>query len=314
MPVNHLLMPKVSVLVPIYKVEPLIERCARSLFAQTLDDIEYIFVNDCTPDKSMEVLARTLEDYPARKKQVRIIEMPVNSGPQKVREEGMKYVTGDYIIHCDSDDWVDVTMYEKMWKKAVEGDYDMVLCGFCRSNGKGNDVPVRIIWSGGQSICADLMTGRIECFAWNKLVKREMYGYITTYPKDNMMEDVALVIPLAFHCKSFGLVDETLYYYFTNPDGISQRSVSMDKVRQIERNIQLAIDHIRQNSPAGTYSRELFHMRCWIRIQSFTLKWREYMKVCPDVLFSLPFDRYMPLKDRLGHISKCLGIHDIFRK
>lgn len=60
-------MPNVSVIIPVYNVEQYIERCARSLFGQTLDDIEYIFVNDCTPDKSMEVLARVLEDYPARK-------------------------------------------------------------------------------------------------------------------------------------------------------------------------------------------------------------------------------------------------------
>ena len=307
-------MGKISVIIPVYKVEPYIERCARSLFEQTLDDIEYVFVNDCTPDGSMDVLLRVLEDYPSRKAQVKIVNMPVNSGQAKVREKGVKSVTGDYVIHCDSDDWVDRTMYEKMWKKAVEGEYDMVLCGFYHSDGKGNDVPVKISWNGGLSVCADLMTDRIECFTWNKLVKREMCGYITTYPKDNMMEDVALVIPLAFHCKSFGLVDEPLYHYSTNPDGISQRAVSMDKVRQAERNIQLAIDHIRHNSPAGTYGRELFHMRCKVRIQAFSLKWSEYMKVCPDVLFSLPFDRYMPMKDRLGHISKCLGIHDILRK
>ena len=307
-------MPKVSVIVPIYKVEPFIERCARSLFEQTLDDIEYIFVNDCTPDKSMEVLSRVLEDYPGRKEQVRIITMPVNGGQAKVRKVGIEAAIGDYIIHCDSDDWVDRTMYEKMWRKAVEGDYDMVLSGFYRTDGEGKDTPVKISWSGGSSVCADLLTDRIECFTWNKLVKREMYGYITAYPKDNMMEDVALILPLAFHCKSFGLVDEALYYYFTRPDGISQQTVTIDKVRQIERNFQLAIDHIRQNSPAGTYGRELLHMRCKVRIQAFPLKWREYMKVCPDVLFSLPFDRYMPVKDRLGHISKCLGIHDILRK
>lgn len=307
-------MPKVSVIVPIYKVEQFIERCARSLFEQTLDDIEYVFVNDCTPDKSMDVLERVLEDYPSRRSQVKIINLPVNCGLPRVRKEGLKHITGDYVIHCDSDDWVDVAMYEKMWKKAVEGECDMVLSGFCRSDGKGNDVPVKISWNGDSSVCADLLTDRIECFTWNKLVKRGMYEYITTFPKDNMMEDVALVIPLAFHCKSFGLVDEPLYYYFTNPDGISQRAVSMDKVRQIERNIQLAIDHIQRNSPAGVYCRELFHMRCKVRIQAFPLKWREYMKVCPDVTFTLPFDRYMPMKDRLGHISKCLGIHDILKK
>ena len=63
--------PKVSIIVPIYRVEEYIERCAESLFAQTFDDIEYIFVDDCSPDKSVEILQRTLEKYPHRKRLTR---------------------------------------------------------------------------------------------------------------------------------------------------------------------------------------------------------------------------------------------------
>ena len=67
-------MPKVSVCVPIYNVEKYIEKCVRSLFEQTLDDIEYIFVNDCTPDKSMDILRRVLVEYPQRQEQVKVID------------------------------------------------------------------------------------------------------------------------------------------------------------------------------------------------------------------------------------------------
>ena len=63
--------PKVSVIIPVYKVERFIEKCARSLFEQTLEEIEYIFVNDCTPDHSMEILSKVLEEYPRRKNQIK---------------------------------------------------------------------------------------------------------------------------------------------------------------------------------------------------------------------------------------------------
>ena len=65
-------MPKVSVVIPVYGVEKYIERCARSLFEQTLDDIEYIFVNDCTKDRSIDILNEVINDYPARKQQIRM--------------------------------------------------------------------------------------------------------------------------------------------------------------------------------------------------------------------------------------------------
>ena len=73
--------PKVSIIVPIYRVEEYIERCAESLFAQTFDDIEYIFVDDCSPDKSVEILQRTLEKYPHRKRLTRIERLSWESGP-----------------------------------------------------------------------------------------------------------------------------------------------------------------------------------------------------------------------------------------
>lgn len=107
-------MPKVSIIIPVYGVEKYIERSARSLFEQTLDDIEYLFIDDCTPDKSVEILKRVLEEYPHRKSQVVIHRMEQNSGQAKVREWGMRNATGEYVIHCDSDDWVDMHMYEEI--------------------------------------------------------------------------------------------------------------------------------------------------------------------------------------------------------
>ena len=83
-------MTKVSVVIPIYMVEKYIERCARSLFEQTLDDIEYLFINDCTPDSSMNILARVIEDYPKRKFQTRILEMPTKVGRSRHGRERVK--------------------------------------------------------------------------------------------------------------------------------------------------------------------------------------------------------------------------------
>ena len=83
-------MPKVSIIIPVYGVEKYIERCARSLFEQTLDCIEYIFVDDCSPDKSIEILERIIEEYRPRfageRKVVQIERMLTNSGQAAVRK------------------------------------------------------------------------------------------------------------------------------------------------------------------------------------------------------------------------------------
>ena len=121
-------MPKVSILVPVYGVEKYIERCARSLSEQTLDDIEFIFVDDCTPDKSIEILRSIIEEYRPR--------FAENWYTVRIERHGVKLATCDYIIHCASDDWVDVTMYEKMYNKAIEEGSDVVVYDFCKTNGE----------------------------------------------------------------------------------------------------------------------------------------------------------------------------------
>ena len=102
--------PPVSVIIPIYNVEKYIERCVRSLMEQTLNDIEYIFVNDCTPDRSIEILQRTIAEYPQRKKYIQILTHDRNRGSACARNNGVKAATGEYIIHCDMISWYVITL------------------------------------------------------------------------------------------------------------------------------------------------------------------------------------------------------------
>ena len=114
-------MPKVSVIIPIYGVEKYIRRCAESLFSQTLDDIEFIFIDDCSPDKSMEILYSVMDVFRSKITEkhwsIRIERMPQNCGQAYVRRYGMSLCSGDFVIHCDSDDWVDINMYKKLYEK-----------------------------------------------------------------------------------------------------------------------------------------------------------------------------------------------------
>lgn len=127
---ENTLIPKVSVIIPVYKAERYIERCCRSLFEQTLDDLEFIFVDDCSPDDSIQIIERIVSDYPQRQCQLKILSHTPNRGVSYTRQQGMDAAQGEYIIHCDSDDWVEPSMYETMYTVAKEENADVVCCGF----------------------------------------------------------------------------------------------------------------------------------------------------------------------------------------
>ena len=215
-------MPKASVIIPIYGVEKYIERCVRSLFEQTLDDIEYLFIDDCSPDGSVRIIMRILDEYPNRKEQVIIHRMEQNSGQAKVREWGMKNATGDYVIHCDSDDWTDLMMYESMYQKALEEDADVVVCDYYKSDGVNHEMKLAIA-SGTDilSLLSDILRKMISAAVWNKLVRRNLY-LITNflYPTNDMGEDMVIMTQILLSARNVSYINRPYYFYFCNPTSI----------------------------------------------------------------------------------------------
>lgn len=123
---------KISILIPVYGVEAFIERCAISLFEQTYDDIEYVFVNDCTKDKSIEILQNVISRYPSRQTQVKIINHEKNRGLAAARNTGLDNCRGDYLMHVDSDDYIEKCCVESLIG-AIESEnkVDMLFFGSC---------------------------------------------------------------------------------------------------------------------------------------------------------------------------------------
>lgn len=123
-------MKKVSVIVPVYNVEKYLERCLNSLVNQTLQDIQIIVVNDGSPDNSQEIIDRFEKEYPDKLKGY----IKENGGLSDARNYGMQFVEGEYVAFVDSDDYVDETMYEKLYNKAIEEDSELVVCGYYKVN------------------------------------------------------------------------------------------------------------------------------------------------------------------------------------
>lgn len=208
-------MPKLSVTIPIYNVEKYIERCARSLFEQTLEDIEFIFVNDCTPDQSMQILREVLTEYPARIPCVKIVEHDVNYGLSTTRNTGIDAASGEYIICCDSDDWVEPEMYQTLYNKAIEDDADIVGMDFYVERKDGTHYCSQLFPKNVKDCIHYSLQGRLQCVLWNKLVKRELYVKYKIREPDgiNMWEDVATIIQLYFFSKKITYLPVAYYHY-----------------------------------------------------------------------------------------------------
>lgn len=227
-------MPKVSVIVPVFKVETYIERCVRSLFRQTLQDVEFLFVDDCTPDQSIKILETLIEEYREHIAEmnwvVRMEQMPTNGGQATVRRYGMQLVTGDYVIQCDSDDWMEGNMLEEMWHKAVHEGLDVVICDFYHD--KQNQ---RIYYKGTrsndtESIFYEILSARSSWALFNKLFNRRLYDKnAIVYPEDgkNMGEDMLLTVQLLYYSKNageIGYISKPLYHYCENQNSITNQN------------------------------------------------------------------------------------------
>lgn len=215
---------KISVCIPVYGVEKYIERCARSLFEQTMkENIEFIFVNDCTQDKSIEILKEILKEYPLRKNQVKILQHKKNKGLVEARNTAIKAASGEYIIHCDPDDWVNVDLYEKMYTKAEKQNADIVFCASCVCTEKGKNIliPSREYFSIDELFQATFCSITFNSLC-NKLVRREIAVADDIAVKEhiNMQEDLLRTSQILQKCKSVGYVSDSYYHYFQNSNSL----------------------------------------------------------------------------------------------
>ncbi|MBD5292635.1 MAG: glycosyltransferase family 2 protein [Bacteroides sp.] len=227
---------KVSVLIPVYGVEKYIEKCVKSLFEQTIQEgIEFIFVDDATPDNSISIIERTLLDYPQRINQVRIIHNKKNLGLADTRVVALKAARGEYVIHCDSDDWVDVTMYEKLYQEALLSNADIVGCNSIHVFKKGETVNKENFLLPKNILLSKLIKrkGVIDGYLWNRLIRRDFYirHMFKARSRTTLFEDMAVTVPMHALSDKVAYVNESLYYYRRTDDSTMSAELSEGNIR-----------------------------------------------------------------------------------
>ena len=217
---------KVSVIIPFYKVEAFIGRCAESLLEQTLEDVEFIFVDDASPDGSAGVLQEVVSRYPSR--DVKILRHEVNRGLPAARNTGLAAASGEYIYHCDSDDYLEKDALEKLWAAATAAGADFAYCDFfLESDSSSRVLDNPSFTDPGRMLREGFLSGRMKYNVWNKLVSRSVYERSAAlFPEGHSMGEDMTMILLALSATRSVRVPEPLYHYMrTNPAAFTAHKI-----------------------------------------------------------------------------------------
>lgn len=236
---------KISVIIPVFNAEKYLKEMIQSLQVQTLKEIEFIFVDDASTDNSLEMLYEVEKKDPER---VIIIHMDDNQGPGMARNIGLKYATGDYIGFADSDDKLDKRMYELLYNKAVEDDYDIVECGYY-SERKNKDMMLLDESYEGEINIDNRMKMIMSCgFLWSKIYKRELIidSKIEFIPKIPY-EDVDFLSRIYCRANSIGIVNESLYYYRDNKESFSHTVNKRGTIEVTNKFSSIYIQHMKED-------------------------------------------------------------------
>ncbi|MBO6030298.1 MAG: glycosyltransferase family 2 protein [Prevotella sp.] len=207
---------KISILVPVYGVEKYISQCAKTLFEQTYNDIEYIFVDDCSPDNSIAVLQQVLANYPRRQHQVNIIRHEHNRGLGATRKTAFDFATGDFVMNVDSDDYLSLDAVEKLVNKQKETGADIISSSYMSHFEDGTTVPHQEPHLNKDG-CLKLMLiqNTLLPHIWARLIRRNLYveHEISSVEGINMAEDLALTPRLIHAAESISYIEDITYYY-----------------------------------------------------------------------------------------------------
>lgn len=229
--------PKVSIIVPIYNVEKYLDRCIRSLLNQTLKDIEIILVDDGSPDNCPKIC----NDYAQKDSRIKVIHK-TNAGLGLARNSGLDIAIGEYVAFVDSDDFVDIKMYENLYNIAVNGNADTVFSNFYIvdqynkikkvqqqkkiQSYKNNDIKQIMLLNMIASDVSIKEERQIDMSVWRAIYSKQIidkYHIRFESERDFISEDILFHIDYCSHSKSIYLVPESYYYYTVNFESLTKK-------------------------------------------------------------------------------------------
>ena len=225
---------KVTIIIPVYKAEKFIERCANSLLNQDYKSIEYIFINDSSPDNTFTILKEVIEKS-YRKEDVKLLDNGVNLGVAKTRKRGMFEATGDYVIQIDADDWVEPNMISALYNKAIQEDADIVICDHYDSFVTGEEIYRKEEYSSStDSNIKNILLRRFHPVFWNTLIRRNLYIEKNIFPDDNINigEDYIVMLKFFLCTEKIAYIDKAFLHYTQYNENSITKTMSENTIKE----------------------------------------------------------------------------------
>lgn len=244
-------MPTISVIVPVYKVEPYIHQCIDSILAQTYTDFELILVDDGSPDNCGMIC----DEYAKQDDRIRVIHQK-NQGLSAARNAGIDIAKGEYLTFIDSDDLVKENYLERLYQLLIEYHAEISVCDMYsfqdgeEISGKTDSDEEKIRLMAGRDACLSIyrMDGRVPVMAWGKLYSAKLFADIR-YPVGMIHEDDATTPKLLYRAKRIIISSDKLYNYRARPDGIMGRAFAAKRFDRVKA-VQSCVDFFNSENDA----------------------------------------------------------------
>ena len=224
-------VPEISIIIPVYNVEKYLDRCIKSVLAQTFTDYEMILVDDCSTDKCPELC----DNWAKKDGRIHVIHKAVNGGLSGARNSGLEKATGRYVAFIDSDDWIENVMYERLHNLICRYDADVCLSEWQSNTGCQHiellKDPIVEVWD--QSKYLDyffrIHGEKSNYSVWTSLFRKDfLEGF--TFIEGRIHEDVLASFYFASHCNRVVHTNEVFYNYYQNPEGITRTGFTRKKL------------------------------------------------------------------------------------
>lgn len=241
---------KISVIIPCFNATKWLPKCFMSLVQQSIgiDNLELIFVNDASTDDgaTWDMLLEFERAFP---ESIAVIDLPENKRQGGARNEALKYATGEYIAFVDADDWVELDIYEKAYKRAALDDADIVQfsykyyfeqVGIVDNKHKQKDETIVIKTANERKKM--LISEKITYGCWNKIYRREMViKSKAQYAEHVIYEEPLFTYPMLYYGNVFSIMSDELYIYRQNVSGTMRNDMKAKETLLQHATVQLAV-------------------------------------------------------------------------